>query len=235
MRSVRVILMMTFWKLPTSCVEPMRAAVLPKKVLMPVDATIPSTSPVTTVEPILQMSPSDISTGSDSPVSAAWSTWMIMPLQTRQSAGMLAPAPSATRSPGTSSAASVLRHTPSRFTEATGFNEALRAATASPARMSSQKPTKPLRKSSASSVKKSGHSVSSPSMQMARMIMPGMMPVKCEMKIFHFGTRRSGSSLRPHCLSRSAASSSVRPSSPVCRHISSMLTASNSISPLPVS
>mmetsp|Transcript_45464 Transcript_45464/g.126098 ORF Transcript_45464/g.126098 Transcript_45464/m.126098 type:complete len:278 (+) Transcript_45464:387-1220(+) len=217
MSSVRVMLMITFWKLPTSWVAPMSAAVFPKKVLIPVVATMPSTSPVTTVDPILTTSPSPIETGSDSPVIAAWSTWMIMPLPTAQSAGTLAPALSATRSPGTSSAASILRHAPSRFTCASGLRDALSAATASPARMSSQKPTKPLRKRSVSSVQKSGHSARIASISTASMIMPGMMPVKCERKIFHLGTRSSGSSLRPYSRSRAVASDSVRPSSLVDR------------------
>ena len=42
--------------------------------LLPVYSTVPSTSPRTTVEPILQESPLYIVTGKDSPVSAAWST-----------------------------------------------------------------------------------------------------------------------------------------------------------------
>lgn len=55
------------------------------------------------------------------------------PWLTRQSAGMLEPAASSTRSPGTSRAASRFCHVPSRLQVATGFKEALRAATASAA------------------------------------------------------------------------------------------------------
>ena len=46
----------------------------PKNVFAPVNSTVPSTSPRTTVEPILQLSPWYIVTGRDSPVKAAWST-----------------------------------------------------------------------------------------------------------------------------------------------------------------
>ena len=70
-KSTCVIESTTFWKLPSSCVEPMSAAVLPKNVLMPVLHTTPSTSPETTVEPIMIWLPADMLTGSDSPVRAA--------------------------------------------------------------------------------------------------------------------------------------------------------------------
>lgn len=130
-----------------------RAAVLPKKVLPPVAATVASTSPRTTVEPILTLSPSNSVTGSDSPVRAAWSTSIYThhthiqsrvstccttppcnhrrpltlptcPWLSRQSAGTAPPAPSSTRSPGTTSAASMVIHLPSRFTVARGFSDA---------------------------------------------------------------------------------------------------------------
>jgi hypothetical protein len=71
-------------------------------------------------------------TGSDSPVSAAWSTSMFPSLM-RQSAGTADPVASKTTSPGTTKAASTVRHLPSRFTVASGFNDAFKAATAFPA------------------------------------------------------------------------------------------------------
>lgn len=52
---------------------------------------------------------------------------------TKQSAGTAEPEPSSTRSPGTSRAASMVDHLPSRLQVARGLREALRAATASPA------------------------------------------------------------------------------------------------------
>jgi hypothetical protein len=54
---------------------PSRAAVLPKNVSAPVASTVPSTSPLTTVDPILQLLPWNLVTGRDSPVRAASSTY----------------------------------------------------------------------------------------------------------------------------------------------------------------
>lgn len=131
---------------------PSSAAVLPKKVSAPVNSTVPSTSPRTTVEPILQLLFWNIVTGNDSPVNAASST-SISPSFTLQSAGIAEPDARRTRSPfrkfellhnycekkgnlnepGTSSTASIFRHFPSLFTVAIGFRDFLSAATASPA------------------------------------------------------------------------------------------------------
>ena len=108
------------------------SAVLPKKVRDPVNCTVPSTSPRTTVEPILATSPHPIVTGSDSPVSAASST-SIWPSFTEQSAGTADPEASFTRSPGTTTAASMFCHDPSRYTVALGFSDCFSAATALPA------------------------------------------------------------------------------------------------------
>lgn len=66
--------------------------------LAPVNSTVPSTSPLTTVDPILQLHPENIVTGSDSPVKAASST-SISPSFILQSAGMADPEASSTRSP----------------------------------------------------------------------------------------------------------------------------------------
>jgi len=107
-------------------------AVLPKKVSAPVNCTVASTSPRTTVEPILADEPRFIVAGRDSPVMADWST-STTPPSTTQSAGTADPDARSTRSPGTTSAASMFCHRPSRFTVASGFRLALRAATASPA------------------------------------------------------------------------------------------------------
>eukprot|EP00796_Vickermania_ingenoplastis_P001829 gene1829-gene1463 len=115
------------------------AAVLPKNVFAPVNCTVPSTSPRTTFEPILGWCSVLIDTGSDSPVSAASSTSM-MPSLMEQSAGTAEPAASFTRSPGTSSVASICCHFPSRFTVAIGFREFFSAATASPALIVSYQP-----------------------------------------------------------------------------------------------
>ncbi|KPI82617.1 hypothetical protein ABL78_8372 [Leptomonas seymouri] len=128
------------WMLPRSdSTDCSSAAVLPKNVSAPVSCTVPSTSPRTTFEPIFGMCSGPIVTGSDSPVSAASSTSM-MPSLMLQSAGTAEPAASFTRSPGTSTAASICCHFPSRYTVATGFSEFFSAATASPALIVSNQP-----------------------------------------------------------------------------------------------
>ena len=86
----------------------------------PVNSTVPSTSPRTTVEPILQLSPWYIVTGRDSPVKAAWST-SIFPLITLKSAGTLSPDLRRMKSPGTTKEASSLTVFPSLLTVASGF------------------------------------------------------------------------------------------------------------------
>jgi hypothetical protein len=55
------------WALPTNL------AARPKNVLRPVPITIASPSPCLQVEPEKTSSPTDLFTGSDSPVNAAWS------------------------------------------------------------------------------------------------------------------------------------------------------------------
>jgi hypothetical protein len=66
-----IILMSNLSKFELSSPPCNKAAVRPKKVLAPVHSTVPSTSPLTTVEPILTLSPLKKVTGRDSPVSAA--------------------------------------------------------------------------------------------------------------------------------------------------------------------
>lgn len=104
---------------------------------------VASASPRTTVEPSLGVSPAFIFTGSDSPVSAAWSTSTrtvapgVSAALTRQSAGTAAPAARSTRSPGTRRVASSVLHAPSRFATARGLSDAFSAATALPALLAS--------------------------------------------------------------------------------------------------
>ena len=121
----------TVWKRGVCSTLPIRAAVLPKKVFLPVAVTTASTSPRVTTLPILGSPPTFMVTGSDSPVRALWSTWMV-PACTRVSAGTCLPASSFTRSPGTSSAAWMSLQAPSRFTSANGFRLAFSAWTAEP-------------------------------------------------------------------------------------------------------
>jgi hypothetical protein len=62
------------WKWPTSSTEAIIEAVLPMKVLRPWSNTTAIAFPEVTVDPILVRLPTRIETGSDSPVSGAWST-----------------------------------------------------------------------------------------------------------------------------------------------------------------
>ena len=85
------------------------------------------------MEPISAAEPSVMVTGRDSPVSAAWSTWMGLPASSLQSAGTAWPAPNSTMSPGTTSPALMVMHSPLRFTVASGFNDFFSDAIALPA------------------------------------------------------------------------------------------------------
>ncbi len=110
-------------------------AMRPISVSMPVAVTTISPRPrVTTVFMKLMLPrsasgafsaapPACFSTGSDSPVSAASSICSALATQSRPSAGVLSPASSTTRSPGTSSAASISCFAPSRRTRA--FNASI--------------------------------------------------------------------------------------------------------------
>mmetsp|Transcript_591 Transcript_591/g.1901 ORF Transcript_591/g.1901 Transcript_591/m.1901 type:complete len:220 (+) Transcript_591:1991-2650(+) len=135
----------TFSKCPSSSTPWTRSAVFPKNVCDPVAITVASISPRVTVLPIFASDPVDIVTGSDSPVSAAWSTWIGFPWRSVQSAGTAPPAPRQMTSPGTSVVASQLYVRPPRFTHASGFSESLSAAIASPAFISSKNPTNTFR------------------------------------------------------------------------------------------
>ena len=73
-----------------------------------------------------------MTTGRLSPVSAD-SSMLTSPSLIEQSAGTAEPAASFTRSPGTTSAAFITIHFPSRCTVASGFRACFSAATASPA------------------------------------------------------------------------------------------------------
>mmetsp|Transcript_817 Transcript_817/g.2968 ORF Transcript_817/g.2968 Transcript_817/m.2968 type:complete len:309 (-) Transcript_817:199-1125(-) len=141
---VRSTSLVTFSRLSTSSTPATSVAVRPNNVSPPVAHAIASTSPRITVEPILATSPAFIVIGMDSPVSAAWSTWIGLPSHTMQSAGTAAPDPRQTRSPGTMVVASTTCAVPSRITCASGRSESFRALIASPALSSSTKPTSTL-------------------------------------------------------------------------------------------
>mmetsp|Transcript_23799 Transcript_23799/g.32739 ORF Transcript_23799/g.32739 Transcript_23799/m.32739 type:complete len:390 (-) Transcript_23799:272-1441(-) len=129
------------WKIFSKCAISstllISVAVLPKKVSDPVPVTNASHSPLVTVDPMRQASPTRMVTGRDSPVRAAWSTCRGLPFSREQSAGTAPPAPSTTISPGTSAPAEMDMCTPPRFTNASGFRDIFRDAMALPACSSS--------------------------------------------------------------------------------------------------
>mmetsp|Transcript_46306 Transcript_46306/g.124423 ORF Transcript_46306/g.124423 Transcript_46306/m.124423 type:complete len:271 (-) Transcript_46306:232-1044(-) len=170
---------MIFWKWPSSSTELIIAAVLPKKVSLPVATTQASISPATTLDPILAVSPLRMVTGRDSPVMADWSTEIGFPSRTMQSAGTLQPRASFTMSLGTSWRAAIVSHRPSRFTLHLGAREFFRAAMASPALDSSYQPTVPLMTCNVSSTSMSAVSPWMASTPTASQIMMGMGPQKC--------------------------------------------------------
>mmetsp|Transcript_24214 Transcript_24214/g.52064 ORF Transcript_24214/g.52064 Transcript_24214/m.52064 type:complete len:465 (-) Transcript_24214:326-1720(-) len=216
-RRPKVIWRMTFWKWPCSSTEAIMAAVLPKKVSPPVAVTMASISPRVTLEPILALSPQWRVTGSDSPVSAAWSTWIGLPSLISQSAGTAAPAASVMRSPGTSSVASMLRCWPFRTTWHSGLSAFFSAATALPAFQSSNHPTVLLRICSVSSTPKSGQSLMTASMAMAIQIMMAMGDTKASRSLSKGLSFFSASWLGPNLASLRSASSSDNPSGPVLK------------------
>mmetsp|Transcript_20568 Transcript_20568/g.63981 ORF Transcript_20568/g.63981 Transcript_20568/m.63981 type:complete len:242 (-) Transcript_20568:249-974(-) len=195
------------------------SAVLPNTVDVPVYCTVPSTSPRTTVDPIFAMCVFGvIVTGSDSPVSAASSTSICGTTGapgssfTVQSAGHAEPLASFTLSPGTTIAASMSCHCPSRNTVARGFSDCFSAATASPAFVVSYHPIVALPNWIASRMPPSGQFCSANSMMIAIHSAIGMGPHRHLRKMTHPGVVFSGSSLRPNCFSRAAASADVSPS-----------------------
>ena len=131
---------MTRWKRP--CCSPAArltiSAARPKKVRPPVKQTIASSSPRRTIEPMKTVSSADRVTGSDSPVSAAWSTSSGLPGPSLLSAGTMSPNFRLMRSPGTRSLASIVVKRPSRLTEALGARDFFKAEIASPALRSSK-------------------------------------------------------------------------------------------------
>mmetsp|Transcript_59513 Transcript_59513/g.143669 ORF Transcript_59513/g.143669 Transcript_59513/m.143669 type:complete len:212 (+) Transcript_59513:849-1484(+) len=127
----------TCWKRPVASTSSIRPAALPKNVLRPVAHTTALHSPRFTAEPILALPPGGSDTGRDSPVSAAWSTWIGSSEKRMQSAGTMSPMTSSMRSPGTSRRLLMLRHVPLRITRHSGASDCFSAAMALPAFFSS--------------------------------------------------------------------------------------------------
>mmetsp|Transcript_4245 Transcript_4245/g.18031 ORF Transcript_4245/g.18031 Transcript_4245/m.18031 type:complete len:238 (+) Transcript_4245:2803-3516(+) len=214
----------TFSKCPSSSTPCTKSAVLPKNVCEPVAETVASISPRVTVLPILASEPGNIVTGSDSPVSAAWSTWMGFPSLKMQSAGIAPPAPKHTISPGTKVVASMLYTLFPRFTVASGLSDSRSAAMESPALSSSRKPTRTFRScsttSTATSIQPSMEScryASKDSMAMAIQIIMGMGCTNSKNSFHQMLVSFSRSLLGPKRSRRAAASASLRPSSGVFR------------------
>ena len=105
-----------------------------------------------TQQPMGALSPFLMVTGRDSPVV---STWINLPSNTSQSAGIKPTSVNFTRSPGTRFLDSMVDHSPLRFTMYFGAKFFLNASIASEAFDSSCQPTKPLMACSAQSAEKS--------------------------------------------------------------------------------
>ena len=130
------------------------------------------------IEPENTASPAARLAGSDSPVSADWSTETSSPSSRRASAGTMSPNRSRMTSPGTSSRAAGVTHLPSRFTRALIASLAFSASIASPACRSSQKPMVAFATSSSRMMKKSGQCRTRPDSTTATSIIHGIGPQK---------------------------------------------------------
>ena len=136
-------------------------------------------SPWRTMDPEYTASPGLRSAGSDSPVSADWSTSTGSPSSSRASAGTMSPSLRRMTSPGTSSRATGID--PFSVPLHTGLDRqplALSAAMALPASRSSQKPTPALASSRRRMMKKSGQCRTTPERITATSIIHGIGPQK---------------------------------------------------------
>ena len=166
------------------------------------------------VAPIFAVSPANMVTGSDSPVSAAWSIsrHCIPAPSSFESAGTMSPSLSFTRSPGTRLPVSnSVSHVPSRLTQHLGLILFLSAAMASPAFFSSMYDTQPLSSCSTSSTKKSTQSFWMASTIMAIQIIMGIGPQNFFRKAMSSDSLFSCSALGPNSVSRRSASALSRP------------------------
>src|SRR5512139_2691351 len=206
-------------------------AIFPSSVRMPVATTRPRARPYVTTVPLyarLRRSPSGrsasasrascFSTGCDSPVSADSSTLSAASSVRRRSAGRMLPASSSTRSPGTSSRASITPGWPSRMTRACGLAIRFSAAIARSARYSWTKPMMPLRNTMTTMAMASCGSPTMPAITAAAISTTIMKSVNCDASMTS-GERRpdSCSTLAPACSSRAEAAAAE---SPVFRSLS---------------
>ena len=130
------------------------------------------------IDPEYTASPGPAVTGSDSPVSADWSTSTGSPASSRASAGTMSPIRIRMTSPGTSSRDGGVTHVPSRITRHLTASWAFSASMAFPAWCSSQNPTMALATSSSKMMKKSGQCRSTPDKITAASIIHGIGPQK---------------------------------------------------------
>lgn len=127
----------------SACAVRISSAVRPKRVRAPVALTTATASPRRTSAPENVCTPAAASIGTDSPVSIEWSS-STLPETIRMSAATTPPSDNLTTSPGTSSAAGMTDHTPSRRTEASSASLDFSAASVAWARLSCKSPSAAL-------------------------------------------------------------------------------------------
>ena len=176
---------MTRWESP---------AILPNSVSIPVATTTPRPRPLTTVVPEKTMlfrsargvpagsRPGALSTGTDSPVSAASSTWSDVASVSERSAGTRSPISRTTISPGTTAEASISFCTPSRMTTARWTSIFLSASMASPACHSWVYPRRAFKRTMMRMAAASCGSPTRNETTAAAIRMPMRMPLNCRRK-----------------------------------------------------
>jgi hypothetical protein len=159
-----------------------------------------------------------LSTGVDSPVSAASSVLSPCASSSRTSADTRSPSATANTSPGTSSSAGTSTQSPSRRTRAGSATSSDNAAIARPARNSCAKPINALRATTASTTTPSSTSprASATAAEANRAYMSGLLTCRASSASAD-GPLATGSRLGPWRARRARASSPVSPSLPAPR------------------
>mmetsp|Transcript_14065 Transcript_14065/g.37027 ORF Transcript_14065/g.37027 Transcript_14065/m.37027 type:complete len:250 (-) Transcript_14065:52-801(-) len=222
MMSTRPAMMILPSKTPV-CLPPdswMDLAASPIMVYKPVSVTKYSASPVLTIEPDHSFlpepgSPSEssrgTSTGSDSPVRAAWSTESSSPSIHMPSAGTTLPPRTRMMSPGTIRNTSSMLKVPSRLTGSLRMRPSLSAEIDACAFISSTKPRVALVMSRAKMIQKSIHEPSDAARRPAISIIAGIVPTNCIANMRQSGSFSSGISFLPQYWICASASALVRP------------------------
>ena len=199
----------------TTCALCTSSAVWPKWVRGPVARTSAIASPRRTSVPANVSVPLLPATGSDSPVSIDWSS-RTSPSPIRTSAGTTAPSMSLIVSPGTSSSAGMMRHTPARRTDAFMASRARSCRSVASALPSWRNAKATLNARRAAITSASTISPSSSCSSMAASSSQGTGDHRPARTRCQAGTLRSGMLLGPTCCNLRAASARLKPSPGRC-------------------